>query len=105
MKKEDVDKFRENLNNDIDKIIENNECDEENNECGEENIKPSYIFLTVSILCLIIVFGLLKGLCIFGFVTGCIWFYVDEIKPSKSSKKKENKDQFLTEDEFEDAFK
>ena len=98
MKKEDVDKFRENLNNDIDKIIENNEC-------GEENIKPSYIFLTVSIICLVYVFGYLKGFCILGFVLGCIWFYVDGNKPSKSSKKKENEDQFLTEDEFEDAFK
>ena len=60
MKKEDVDKFRENLNNDIDKIIENNEC-------GEENIKPSYIFLTVSIICLVYVVGYLKGFCILVF--------------------------------------
>lgn len=98
MKKEDVNKFRENLNNDIDKIIENNECD--------EKYKPtshSYIFLSISIICLMIVFGPLKGLCIFGFVTGCILLYEDE--SSNKSKKKENKDQFLTEDEFEDAFK
>lgn len=98
MKKEDVDKFRENLNNDIDKIIENNECDKEYKPTSH-----SYIFLSISIICLIIVFGLLKGLCIFGFVTGCILLHEDE--SSNKSKKKENKDQFLTEDEFEDAFK
>lgn len=100
MKKEDVDKFRENLNNDIDKIIENNECD--------EKYKPtslSYIFLSISIICLIIVFGLLKGLCIFGFVTGCILFYVDKNELFDKPKKKENTDQILTEDEFEEAFK
>ena len=100
MKKEDVDKFRENLNNDIDKIIEDNECDE---EC--KPTRPSYIFLSISIICLIIVFGLLKGLCIFGFVTGCILFYVDKNESSSKPKKKENKDHFLTEDEFEEAFK
>ena len=66
MKKEDVDKFRENLNNDIDKIIENNEC-------GEENIKPSYIFLTVSIICLVYVFGYLKGFCIRLYLVLCRW--------------------------------
>lgn len=44
MKKEDVDKFRKELNDDIDKIIENNECDEENNECGEENINLRIYF-------------------------------------------------------------
>lgn len=98
MKKEDVNKFRENLNDDIDKIIEEDE--------SEKEYKPtsnSYIFLSISIICLIIVFGLLKGLCIFGFVIGCILLYED--KPFNKSKKKENKDQFLTEDEFEDAFK
>ena len=57
----------------------------------------------ISIICLMIVFGPLKGLCIFGFVTGCILLHEDE--SSNKSKKKENKDQFLTEDEFEDAFK
>ena len=101
MKKEGVDKFRKNLNNDIDKIIENNECDE---ECYKPT-RPSYIFLSISIICLIIIFGLLKGLCIFGFVTGCILFYVDKNEPSNKLKKKENTDQILTEDEFEEAFK
>lgn len=101
MKKEGVDKFRENLNNDIDKIIENNECDEE----YYKHTRPSYIFLSISIICLIIIFGLLKGLCIFGFVTGCILFYVDKNELSNKLKKKENADQILTEDEFEEAFK
>ena len=93
--KEDVDKFRENLNNDIDKIIENNEYDEENNECGEENIKPSYIFLTVSIICLVYVFEYLKGFCILGFVLCCIWFFTNEIEIPKKPKKKEDIDQIL----------
>ena len=87
MKNKDVDKFREELNNDIDNIIEDDEC-------KKERVKPSHIFLTVSIVCLVFVFGYLKGFCILGFVLGCIWFFTDEIKPSKSSKKKENKDRF-----------
>ena len=100
MKKEDVDKFRKELNDDIDKIIEDDE--------SEKEYKPtshSYIFSSISIICLIIVFGLLKGLCIFGFVTGCILFYVDKNELFDKPKKKENTDQILTEDEFEEAFK
>ena len=92
MKNKDVDKFREKLNNDIDGIIENDEC-------KEERVKPSHILLTVSIVCLVFVFGYIKGLCILIFVLGCIWFSVDEIKPSNKSKKK--KDTHLAEDEFE----
>ena len=57
MKNKDVDKFREKLNNDIDNIIEEDKC-------KEENIKPSHIFLTISIVCLVFVFGYIKGLCI-----------------------------------------
>lgn len=87
MKKEDVDKFHENLNNDIDKIIENNECD-------EENIKPSYIFLTVSIICLVYVFEYLKGFCILGFVLGCIWFFTNEIEIPKKPKRKKIQKKF-----------
>lgn len=100
MKKEDVDKFRENLNNDIDKIIEEDESEEEGTF-----FKPSHLFLTISIACLVFVFGYLKGLCIFGFVVGCIWFFTDEIEIPKKPKKKENTDKILTEDEFEEAFK
>ena len=100
MKKEDVDNFRKELNVDIDKIIEDDESEKEGTL-----FKPSHLFLTISIVCLVFVFGYLKGLCIFGFVVGCIWFFTDEIEIPKKPKKKENKDQFLTEDEFEDAFK
>ena len=63
MKNKDIDKFREELNNDIDNIIEDDEC-------KKERVKHSRIFLTILIVCL--VFGYLKGFCILGFVLGCI---------------------------------
>lgn len=100
MKKEDVDKFRKELNDDIDKIIEDDESEKEGTF-----FKLSHSFLTISIACLVFVFGYLKCLCIFGFVVVCIWFYVDKNEPSNKLKKKENTDQILTEDEFEEAFK
>ena len=102
MKKDDVDKFRKDLNNDIDKIIEEDESEKEDTFYEP---KLSHLFLLISIVCLVFVFGYLKGLCIFGFVVGCIWFFTDEIEIPKKPKKKENKDQILTEDEFEEAFK
>lgn len=100
MKKEDVDKFRNELNDDIDKLIEDDESEKE-----VALFKPSHLFLTISIVCLVFVFGYLKGFCIFGFVVGCIWFFTDEIEIPKKPKKKEDIDQILTEDEFEEAFK
>lgn len=100
MKKEDVDNFRKELNVDIDKIIEEDKSEKEGTF-----FKPSRLFLTISIMCLVFVFGYLKGFCIFGFVVGCIWFFTDEIEISKKPKKKEDIDQILTEDEFEEAFK
>lgn len=100
MRKEDVDKFRKELNDDIDKIIEDDESEKEGTF-----FKPFHLFLTISIACLVFVFGYLKGLCIFGFVVGCLWFITDEIEIPKKPKKKENTDKILTEDEFEEAFK
>lgn len=100
MKKEDVDNFRKELNVDIDKIIEEDKSEKEGTF-----FKPSHLFLTISIMCLVFVFGYLKGFCIFGFVVGCIWFFTDEIEIPKKPKKKEDIDQILTEDEFEEAFK
>lgn len=85
MKNKDIDKFREELNDDIDKIIEEDESEKEGTF-----FKPSHLFLTISIVCL--VFGYLKGLCIFG-------------SSQMKSKKKENTDKILTGDEFEEAFK
>ena len=79
MKNKDVDKFREKLNNYIDNIIEEDKC-------KEENIKPSHIFLTISIVCL--VFGYLKGFCILGFVLGCIWFLQMKSKYLRNRKRK-----------------
>ena len=102
MKKEDVDKFRENLNDDIDKIIEEDESEKEDTFYEP---KLSHLFLLFSIVCLVFVFGYLKGLCILGFVIGCIWFFTDEIEIPKKPKKKEDTDKILTEDEFEEAFK
>ena len=61
MKNKDIDKFREELNDDIDKIIEEDESEKEGTF-----FKPSHLFLTISIVCLVFVFGYLKGLCIFG---------------------------------------
>ena len=78
MKKEDVDKFRKNLNDDIDKIIEDDES-----EKGGTFFKPSHLFLAISIACLVFVFGYLKSLCIFNFVVGCIWIFKEEIKIPK----------------------
>ena len=100
MKNKDIDKFREELNDDIDKIIEEDESEKEGTF-----FKPSHLFLTISIVCLVFIFGYLKGLCIFGFVVVCIWFFTDEIEILKKSKKKENTDKILTGDEFEEAFK
>ena len=68
MKNKDIDKFREELNDDIDKIIEEDESEKEG-----IFFKFSHLFLTISIACLVFVFGYLKGLCIFGFVVVCIW--------------------------------
>ena len=100
MKKEDVDKFRKELNDDIDKIIEDDKSEKE-----VAFFKPSHLFLTILIVCLVFIFGYLKCLCIFGFVVVCIWFFTDEIEILKKSKKKENTDKILTGDEFEEAFK
>lgn len=102
MKKEDVDKFRKELNDDIDKIIEDNESEKE-----VALFKPSHLFLTISIVCLVFafVFGYLKlkGLCIFVFVVRWILFFIDEIEIPKKPKK--DTDKILMGDEFEEAFK
>lgn len=95
MKNKNIDKFREELNDDIDKIIEEDESEKEGTF-----FKPSHLFLTISIVCLVFVFGYLKGLCIFGFVVICIWFFTDEIEILKKSKKKENTDKILTGDDL-----
>ena len=79
IKNKDIDKFREELNNDIDKIIEEDESE-------KERVKPSHIFLTISIVCL--VFGYLKGFCILGFVLGCIWFLQMKSKYLRNRKRK-----------------
>ena len=45
MKNKDIDKFREELNDDIDKIIEEDESEKEGTF-----FKPSHLFLTISIV-------------------------------------------------------
>jgi len=47
-------------NDDIDKIISEDESEK------EDTFKPSQLFLTISSICLMLVFGSLKGLCISG---------------------------------------
>ena len=79
MKNKDIDKYREELNDDIDKIIEEDESEKEGTF-----FKPSHLFLTISIV----------WSCI------CIWFFTDEIEILKKSKKKENTDKILTGDDL-----
>lgn len=67
--KKDVDKFYKKLNDDIDKIIEDDESEKE-----VAFFKPSHLFLTISIVCLVFGYLKLKGLCIFVFVIRWIWF-------------------------------
>ena len=51
------------------------------------------MFLTISIVCLVFVFGYLKlkGLCIFVFVVRWILFFIDEIEIPKKPKKDTDK--------------
>ena len=99
MKKEDVDKFRKELNDDIDNIIEDDESEKEGTF-----FKLSHLFLTISIVCLIFVFGYLKGLCVFGLLLDVFGSLQMKLKYLRN-RKKEDTEEVLTEDEFEEAFK